>query len=153
MMYLCVFSSKVLQSFATMAVRDTALADSIAGQVRRELSASWPPADISRVAWACARLSHRDDAFFRDASCKTMARLSEATPLVLTQSIWAFATAAPAAVTSHFFPKAAEAMMEGDALLDHSAAHLAMAVWSFASVLFRPWGMGSPAHLSAALSG
>lgn len=129
--------SLVLQSFAVLGAHHRDLADSVAAQVQRELSSAWPPGDVARVVWSFARLLRRDDGFFRGASCKALARLPEFSPTTLVQTIWAFATVAPASVTSHFFPYAAEAM-QGPGLMDHTAAHFAMVSWSFAAVLFRP---------------
>ncbi|CAK0801705.1 unnamed protein product, partial [Prorocentrum cordatum] len=134
--------SLVPQAFALLHARHPALLSSVASQLRRETSAVWGPGDLTRVVWACARLHlaffrHRDDALFRDASCKALSRLPEFPAGVLTQAIWAFATAGPPEVASHFFPRAAESM-PGAALSAYTTAHLAMVVWAFAATQFRP---------------
>jgi len=129
--------SLVPQSFAMLAARNTDLFATVSVQVRRETSATWLPGDVGRVVWACAKVLHRDDALLRDCSCKALSRLPESTPSILAQTIWAFATVAPPDVASHCFPYVAEAM-RGPGLETHSSAHLAMIVWAFAAVLFRP---------------
>mmetsp|Transcript_3647 Transcript_3647/g.13394 ORF Transcript_3647/g.13394 Transcript_3647/m.13394 type:complete len:867 (+) Transcript_3647:204-2804(+) len=129
--------SLVIQSFASLAAQHPKLVASISAQVQSEMSSVWNPSDVARVTWACAKLLHRDDGFFRDASCKALARMPETTPTVLVQTVWAFATVAPASVTSHFFPHAAEAMT-ASGMAEYTAAHLAMVAWSFAAVLYRP---------------
>eukprot|EP00927_Polykrikos_kofoidii_P022141 TRINITY_DN2072_c0_g2_i1.p1 TRINITY_DN2072_c0_g2~~TRINITY_DN2072_c0_g2_i1.p1 ORF type:complete len:878 (-),score=121.04 TRINITY_DN2072_c0_g2_i1:111-2744(-) len=130
--------SLVPQSFALLHARNGDLLTRVSAQVRRETSTTWTPGDVSRVVWSWAKLMQRDDALFRDASCKLISRLDECTPLILAQSVWAFATAGPAdTASSHFYPRAAAAMQE-HGLAEHSPAHLAMVVWSFAAVLYRP---------------
>lgn len=129
--------SLVAQSFASTSVMHPGLLPSITTQVQQEMSSAWNPGDLSRVAWSCAKLVHKCDTFFRDASCKILTRLPESTPTILVQTIWAFATVAPATVTNHFFPYAADAMERGG-LGEFTPAHLAMVAWSFAAVLFRP---------------
>eukprot|EP00929_Paragymnodinium_shiwhaense_P031419 TRINITY_DN17604_c0_g1_i2.p1 TRINITY_DN17604_c0_g1~~TRINITY_DN17604_c0_g1_i2.p1 ORF type:complete len:629 (-),score=88.09 TRINITY_DN17604_c0_g1_i2:36-1922(-) len=129
--------SLVAQGFAMMHVRNLGLLDSISSAIRRESSSTWQPGDLSRTAWAYAKLVKKDDALFRDVSCKVLSRLQEYTPTLLTQVIWSFATVAPADTCTHLFPRATESM-RGAALQDHTPAHLAMVVWSFATVLFRP---------------
>lgn len=130
--------SLVPQSFAMIRAAHPGLLESISAHVRRESSATWGPNDVSRVVWSWAKLLHRDDALFRDASCKLISRLPECSPGVLAQTVWAFATVAPRETAeAHLFPRVA-AVMRGPGLKEHSPAHLAMAVWAFAAVLFRP---------------
>ena len=119
------------------------LVRSVGRLVHEEGSTFWTPGDLSRVAWSWAKLTQKDDTFFRRCSCLVIARLPEYTPSQLAQTIWAFATAAPSDACTHLLPKAAAAMLEGGdsdlrGLHAYTPQHLAMAVWSFAAVLYRP---------------
>lgn len=147
-------TSLIPWSFATMAADGAGLENlvrSIANLVQEEGSSFWTPGDLSRVAWSWAKLLQRDDTFFRRCSCLIIARLPEYTPSQLSQTIWAFATAAPSDACTHLLPKAATAMLDGShsnhgsvtgadlqGLHAYTPQHLAMAVWSFAAVLYRP---------------
>eukprot|EP00438_Fugacium_kawagutii_P021997 Skav217025 [mRNA] locus=scaffold1803:304188:319932:- [translate_table: standard] len=138
-------TSLIPWSFATLADLQAQelqqLVKSVASLVHEQGSTFWTPGDLSRVAWSWAKLLQRDDTFFRRCSCLVIARLPEYTPSQLAQTVWAFATVAPADACTHLFPKAAVAMVEGDdatGLHAYTPQHLAMAVWSFAAVLYRP---------------
>ena len=130
------------------------LVASVNTSLREEGSDFWTPGDLSRVAWSWAKLLQKDDGFFRRCSCLAISRLPEYTPSQIAQTIWAFATVAPQDACTHFFSKAAAAMTGSGsedanggecstirrplALQGYTPQHLAMAVWSFAAVLYRP---------------
>lgn len=124
-------------SFAVLRAKHDKLFNSVVDKVRASTSATWPPGDLARVCWSMAKVLHKDDAFFRHASLRAVSRISEFRPGELTQTIWSFGTLAPAEATAHLFPQA-EQVMSGGALEEYTPQHIAMVVWSFAAILFRP---------------